>query len=100
MDTTTLVAPTLTPMGQVRCEVGEILSLGDAATGERRVVALTGGVVDGPELSGRVVAGGADWQLARSDGVLEIDAHYVIETAAIARQAAAEIGRATGRGGV
>jgi Protein of unknown function (DUF3237) len=27
-----------------------------------------------------VVAGGVDWQLSRTDGVLEIAAHYVIRT--------------------
>ena len=30
-------------------------------------------------LSGRILEGGVDWQIARADGVLEIDAHYVIE---------------------
>ncbi len=57
-------------------DVGELVSLGDGPYGERRVVPITGGRVDGPAMSGVVVPGGADWQVARRDGVLDIDAHY------------------------
>lgn len=72
-------APGLLPMGQVRCEVGALVSLGPGPYGERRYVPLTGGSVQGPELSGRIVEGGVDWQVARADGVLDIGAHYVID---------------------
>jgi hypothetical protein len=72
--------PLLVPMGQVCCEVGAVQSLGTVSGGERRWVALTGGTVSGPELQGRIVQGGVDWQLLRSDGVLEISAHYVVAT--------------------
>jgi hypothetical protein len=70
--------PALLPMAQVRCEVGALVSLGAAKYGERRYVPLLGGTVVGPELNGRVVEGGVDWQVQRGDGVLEIAAHYVI----------------------
>jgi hypothetical protein len=73
-------APGLVPMARVRCEVGAVQSLGTTAAGERRWVPLTGGTVNGPELQGRIVEGGVDWQLLREDGVLEINAHYVIAT--------------------
>jgi hypothetical protein len=72
--------PPLVPMTQVRCEVGELVTLGAAPQGERRCVPLGGGTVSGPELNGTIVAGGVDWQLNRSDGVLEIAAHYVVRT--------------------
>jgi hypothetical protein len=36
--------------------------------------------VRGPEINGRIRAGGVDWQVARRDSALEIAAHYVIET--------------------
>jgi len=72
--------PTLLPMTQVRCEVGELVTLGPAQYGERRYVPLGGGTVRGPELNGTLVEGGVDWQLARADGVLDIAAHYVIRT--------------------
>ena len=67
-------------MCQVRCEVGALVTLGPAKHGERRYVLLGGGTVRGPELSGTLVEGGVDWQIARADGVLEIAAHYVIRS--------------------
>ena len=70
--------PALVPMTQVRCEVGELVSLGAAKYGERRFVPLRGGTVAGPELNGSIVDGGVDWQVNRADGVLDIAAHYVI----------------------
>ena len=72
--------PALVPMARVACEVGAIVSLGPAPLGERRYVPLLGGSVTGPELSGRIVEGGVDWQINRTDGVLEIAAHYAIRT--------------------
>jgi len=72
--------PALLPMTQVRCEVGALVTLGQAKHGERRYVPLGGGTVRGPELNGTLVEGGVDWQLNRADGVLEIAAHYVIRT--------------------
>ncbi|WP_119155371.1 DUF3237 domain-containing protein [Caldimonas tepidiphila] len=70
--------PALVPMTRVVCEVGALVTLGLAKHGERRYVPLGGGTVQGPELNGRIVEGGVDWQVQRSDGVLEIAAHYVI----------------------
>ncbi len=71
-------APALLPMTRIECEVGSIQSLGTTPAGERRYVPLTGGRVQGPELNGQIVEGGVDWQWLRSDGVIEIAAHYVI----------------------
>jgi hypothetical protein len=73
-------APALLPMAHVECDVGPVVSLGLAPAGERRYVPLLGGTVSGPGLSGRVVEGGVDWQVARADGALEIAAHYVVCT--------------------
>ena len=72
--------PLLVPMTQIRCEVGALVSLGPVPQGERRYVPLGGGTVRGPELNGTLVEGGVDWQVARSDGALEIAAHYVIRS--------------------
>ena len=72
-------APGLWPMARIALDVGPLVTLGALATGERRYVPLGGGTVEGPELNGRVVEGGVDWQLARADGALEIAAHYVLE---------------------
>lgn len=60
--------------------VGEIVSMGPAPLGERRVVQITGGSFEGPAMRGEVL-GGADWQIVRTDGVLELDARYAIKEA-------------------
>jgi hypothetical protein len=73
-------APRLSPLARFRVDVGPVVSLGATPQGERRMVSLIGGSVSGPQLNGSIVPGGADWQLARSDGVLEIAAHYAIRT--------------------
>ena len=75
------VTPTRLPLAgeflaTLEVEVGELVSLGAGPYGERRFVPILGGRVDGPGLQGVVVPGGADWQIARADGVLDIDAHY------------------------
>jgi hypothetical protein len=49
--------------------------------GDRRYVPFSGGRFSGrDDLNGRVLEGGVDWQRVRPDGVLEIDAHYVLLT--------------------
>ncbi len=72
--------PTLTPFAHVRADVGPVVSLGPAPLGERRYVELLGGTAEGPGLQGEIVRGGVDWQIARADHALDIDAHYVIQT--------------------
>jgi hypothetical protein len=54
--------------------------LGEAPLGRRRVIPITGGSFRGEKLAGRVLPGGADWQLIRADGVAELDARYTLET--------------------
>lgn len=66
--------------GRFEVEVGALQSLGSMATGERRVVAITGGRAHGL-LAGKILPGGADWQWVRADGITEISAHYVVRTA-------------------
>lgn len=63
---------------RIAAEVGEIRTMGGGPLGERRVVAITGGRFDGPQLQGEIVPGGADWQIVRADGVLDIDARYAM----------------------
>ena len=54
--------------------------LGDTPVGRRRIIGITGGRFSGERLSGRVLAGGADWQVIRADGVADLDARYTLET--------------------
>ena len=65
----------------IHADVGELRSMGPAPLGERRVVEILGGTFEGPLMKGEVVGGGADWQIARSDGVLELDARYALREA-------------------
>ncbi|WP_135468281.1 DUF3237 domain-containing protein [Crenalkalicoccus roseus] len=58
--------------------VGPPLGLGAVPGGERRVVPILGGRVEGPRLAGEVLPGGADFQLIRPDGVAEIEARYAL----------------------
>jgi len=59
--------------------VQPIVDLGDLPIGGRRVVAFDGGTFEGRDgLRGTIAPGGVDWQLVRSDGVVEIDAHYLL----------------------
>ena len=61
--------------------VHPIDALGAFPLGERRVVTFAGGTFEGRDgLRGTIAPGGVDWQLARADGVIEIDAHYLLVT--------------------
>jgi Protein of unknown function (DUF3237) len=73
------------PIFRLRCEVADILSLGPTPYGERRIINILGGPVEGPKLNGRILPGGADWQIIRTDGVADLKARYTIETEAGAR---------------
>jgi hypothetical protein len=68
------------PIFRIHCEVANILDLGPAPFGHRRVVNLLGGTVSGAKLSGRILPGGADWQIMAADGSLDIHARYTIES--------------------
>jgi hypothetical protein len=48
--------------------------------GRRRIIPIVGGSFSGARLAGRVLASGADWQVVREDGVVELDARYTLET--------------------
>lgn len=71
--------PSLAFAFEARVEIAAPLELGTTAGGGRRVIPIVGGTVAGPRLNGRVVPGGADWQLIRRDGVAEVEARYTLE---------------------
>ena len=54
--------------------------LGETPQGRRRIINITGGTFRGERLSGKVLPGGADWQVIRADGVADLDARYTLET--------------------
>lgn len=50
------------------------------AGGERRIINITGGEFSGARLRGRVLEGGADWQVIRGDGVAQLEARFSMQT--------------------
>src|SRR5437016_14040364 len=54
--------------------------LGSVPHGTRVIAPITGGTFEGPRLRGKVLPGGGDWTLLRSDGVLELDLRITLET--------------------
>jgi Protein of unknown function (DUF3237) len=67
------------PIFRVYAELADILQFGPTPLGERRVINILSGRVEGPKLKGRILPGGADWQLIRADGAADIKARYTIE---------------------
>jgi hypothetical protein len=59
--------------------ISPIRPIGDIPAGQARIAPITGGTFEGPRLRGKVMAGGADWQISRPDGVTELRAHYGLE---------------------
>jgi hypothetical protein len=70
----------LQPLFNAEITLAAPQELGDTPLGRRRIIGITGGRFSGERLSGRVLAGGADWQVIRADGVADLDARYTLET--------------------
>jgi hypothetical protein len=75
----------MTPPGlrfafEIAVDVNAALDLGQTQAGHRRVIPIAGGSVSGPKLQGRVLPGGADWQILRPDGTADLDARYTIQS--------------------
>jgi hypothetical protein len=64
----------------VRATLEQPIVVGQAPDGLRRFVPITGGSFSGPLLTGKVVPGSGDWQIVRSDGALNAEARYTLET--------------------
>jgi hypothetical protein len=73
------------PIFQIRADLAAINDLGRTPYGQRRIIDILGGTVEGARLNGRILPGGADWQIIRNDGAADIQARYTIETEAGAR---------------
>jgi hypothetical protein len=66
------------PIFTILAELDDILRFGETPYGERRVINIAGGKVSGARLTGRILPGGADWQIIRTDGATDIQARYTI----------------------
>ena len=70
----------LAPLFSAEILLAEPQELGTSPWGRRRIIGITGGRFHGERLRGRVLPGGADWQVIRADGVADLDARYTLET--------------------
>jgi hypothetical protein len=71
---------TLEPLFRAEITLAPAQELGDAPLGRRRIIPITGGRFRGERLSGRVLPGGADWQIVCADGLAQLEARYTLET--------------------
>src|SRR5262249_47549202 len=68
------------PLMTVRLTASPPQRVGAVPHGVRSIVPVTGGDFEGPRLRGKVLPGGSDWLLLRSDGVMELDLRITLET--------------------
>ena len=65
----------------MQVKVSTVLNIGAVPHGARRTAPLAGGTFEGPRLRGTILPdSSADWQLFRSDGVLEMDLRATLRT--------------------
>lgn len=74
-----LPAPALEHVADLTVFVAAPIEIGDTGAGLRRLIPITGGEIVGPAMRGKVLSGGADFQLVRPDHVAELDARYALE---------------------
>jgi hypothetical protein len=75
-----LSAPPMERFADLVVEVGPALEVGATGAGVRRLIPILGGTVRGRDWQGRVLQGGADFQLIVSPRAARLEARYVIET--------------------
>jgi hypothetical protein len=79
-DTSTLKNMETELVWEAKVNIGDMISVGASKRGVRRIIPITGGTFAGPNIQGKVIPGGADWQLVRPDGDTELYARYLLET--------------------
>ena len=67
-------------LGTLRIELAETHFLGDTPAGWRRIDVFGGGTFVGPRVNGRVLSGGVDSLLRRSDGAMQPDVRLTVQT--------------------
>jgi hypothetical protein len=76
----TLPTPELKFYADLSVQVDKPQEVGKTHHGVRRVIPILGGTVEAQGWRGRVLSGGADFQLLLGPSMAELDARYVIET--------------------
>jgi hypothetical protein len=72
--------PELSLLLEIRATLDAPIIVGEVPEGKRRVVPVLGGTFAGPRLRGTLLPGGADWQYLRPDGVMVVEAQYLLRT--------------------
>ena len=75
-----LPRPVLVQVCTLQVDLAPIREMGRGRAGQRRIVPITGGRGEGPELRGRVLDVGADWQTIFDGGLAQLDTRYAMET--------------------
>lgn len=70
---------TFTPAFDVTVDLAPIEDHSGTSAGHRRVVPILGGRITG-RVDAEILPGGADWQIVRPDGTIEIDSRYSART--------------------
>jgi hypothetical protein len=65
---------------KLSAEFDEEQVLGDTPLGTRRILHAKRGSFLGPRLRGQILPGGADWVLARRDGIAQLDIRFALRT--------------------
>lgn len=64
---------------EITAELAPAIRPGPTPYGRRNLIPITGGSFEGPQIRGKVLPGGGDWQLVRADGVVNVVADYFIQ---------------------
>jgi hypothetical protein len=80
IDTFISTAPATRFVFAIKAKVAPVQDLGQTARGHRRIIDILGGEVHGPKLEGEILPCGADWQIVRPDGTIEVVARYTIRS--------------------
>ncbi len=75
-----LKPPVLEHVCDYSAELAPIRELGAGLAGQRRIIPIVGGSIDGPKIRGKILNVGADWQTVFANSVAEFDTRYAIET--------------------
>ena len=75
-----LADPSLEFIFEAKVTLDTAQELGITTYGKRRIIPITGGTFEGPNLKGTILPGGADWQTVRADGTADLEARYTLKT--------------------
>jgi len=68
------------PLFVMRLDVKKPMALGTTPVGGRRISVIPSGIFEGERLSGKVLDGGSDWQVVRTDGAISLNVRLTLQT--------------------